>query len=284
VEIVRSLVVTLVLLAGVSAHAQGVSVLFKTTPAGGAFAPRNVVAVWIADSNGVFVKTIGRWADTRKSDLVAWNQASGGDADAISGATRLDHSIQLAAQWDLKSRAGVVMPDGTYTIHIELSDSQTTTTAPNHEGTYTFVKGPTPQVQTPADANGFTGVKITYATTAGCDNGIVDPGEKCDPIASCPTACPDTGDACQPQILLGDPATCSSSCLAEMITTCKGGDRCCPMGCDATTDSDCGAGGGSGGDNGSVSGGCATDGASRGAFASLMVGLVAALALFRRRT
>jgi hypothetical protein len=273
---VRSLLVALVLVAGLGvSHAQGVSVLFKTTPTGGQFAPRNVVAVWITDGNGVFVKTIGRWADTRKSDLVAWNQASGGDADAVSGATRLDHSIQLAAQWDLKSRAGAVMPDGTYTIHIELSDSQTSSTAPNHEATYTFVKGPSPQVQTPADANGFTGVKITYATMAGCNNGIVDPGEKCDPIESCPTACPDTGDACKPQILLGDAATCSSSCLAETITACTNGDGCCPMGCDATTDTDCGASGSNGGNNGnSVSGGCATDGAA-GGFASTLVALLA---------
>lgn len=280
----RSLLVALVLLTGVTARAQGVSVLFKTTPAGGAFAPRNVVAVWITDGNGAFVKTIGRWADTRKSDLVAWNQASGGDADAVSGATRLDHTVQLAAQWDLKSKAGAVMPDGTYTIHIELSDSQTSSTAPNHEATYTFVKGPSPQVQTPTDANGFTAVKITYATTAGCNNGIVDLGEKCDPIETCPTACPDTGDACRPQILLGEAATCSSSCLAEVITACTSGDGCCPMGCDVTTDSDCGGGGGGGGDNGNgVTGGCATDGAAGGAFASLMLGLVAMLSVFRRR-
>ena len=37
-----------------------------TSAAGGNYAPRNIVAVWVEDSNGVFVKTLLAYANTYK--------------------------------------------------------------------------------------------------------------------------------------------------------------------------------------------------------------------------
>ena len=48
-----------------------------TSPAGGQYMPKNIVAVWIETSNGTFVKTIGCWADARRSHLVAWVAKAG---------------------------------------------------------------------------------------------------------------------------------------------------------------------------------------------------------------
>src|SRR3954469_16780279 len=107
----------------IPAAAQGVTARFQTTPAGGPYAPRNVVAVWVEDSGGNFVKTIGRWAAQRKQYLLQWTAKAGpNDADAVTGATRGDHLNFIQATWNLQNKQNVVVPDGTYTIRMELAD------------------------------------------------------------------------------------------------------------------------------------------------------------------
>jgi len=134
-----------------------------TTPNGGPYAPRNIVAVWVEAAGGAFVKTIDRWAATRKSHLVAWNQAAGtNDVDAVSGATRQNHNTPLSITWDLKDRNGNVVPDGTYTIRMELADSNASQTTQNHQGTFTFTKGAAADNQTGLSNGGFQNVSIDF--------------------------------------------------------------------------------------------------------------------------
>ena len=250
----KALLTMVVLALTTPVRAQGLTASFTTTPAGGNYNPKNIVAVWIEDGGGTFIKTIGRWAATRKANLVAWTTAAGpNDADAVSGATRPDHAGALTATWDLKNQAGTVVPDGTYTIRMELTDRDTTVTTTNNQGTFTFVKSPSPQTQSALTNGGFQNVTIDYSATATCGNSVIDPGETCDPPGSCPTSCPTT-DACAPASLVGSAATCTAACVTQTITDCVGGDGCCPMGCSASTDSDCGGGSGAGDTN--VTGGC----------------------------
>jgi len=241
------------------AGAQGVTARFMTTPAGGPYAPRNVVAVWIEDGGGNFVKTIGRWAGQRKQYLTSWTAKAGAnDADAITSATRGDHLNTIQAIWNLQNKQGVVVPDGTYTIRMELADSDGGNT---NEGTFTFVKSPNPQVQTALSNGGFINVNISYAAAAACGNSVVDPGETCDPPGSCPTSCAASGDVCSPNVLVGSSATCTAQCQQQLITGCVNDDGCCPLGCTTATDNDCGGGGGSGNgaaDDNNVLGGCST--------------------------
>lgn len=129
---------------------------------GGAYAPRNVVAIWITGPSGSFVKTIGRWADQRKQHLVAWGTASGGDADAVSGATRQDHAQPLTATWDMKAKGGQLVGNGTYTVRMESADFNANLASQNHQGTFTFVKGASPQTQTNLSSGGFSNVTITF--------------------------------------------------------------------------------------------------------------------------
>jgi hypothetical protein len=245
----------------VPAQAQGVTAKFTTTPAGGPYAPRNVVAVWVEDGSGAFVKTIGRWAAQRKQYLLQWTAKAGAnDADAVTGATRQDHTQMIQAVWNLQNKQNVVVPDGTYTIRMELADSDGGTT---NEGTFTFVKGPNPQVQANLANGGFNNVTISYAAAASCGNNVLDPGETCDPAASCPTSCVDSGDACAPNVLVGTAATCTAQCQVQLVTACHDGDGCCPQGCTAANDNDCGpnggsAGGGNGNSDNAVLGGCST--------------------------
>jgi hypothetical protein len=76
-----------------------------------------------------------------------------------------------------------------------------------------------------------------------CGNGVIEPGETCDPVASCATKVPcAASDACEPMRLSVDANKCTAKCEpAPAITACKDGDQCCPKGQDCThaTDSDC---------------------------------------------
>jgi hypothetical protein len=74
-----------------------------------------------------------------------------------------------------------------------------------------------------------------------CGDGHVGAGETCDPPSTCPTTCPDDGDPCTVEQLVGDPLSCNSACRHVPITTCSttGADHCCPTGCTSATDSDC---------------------------------------------
>lgn len=269
----------------VPAHAQGVTAKFMTTPAGGTYAPRNVTVVWVEDSSGNFVKTIGRWAMQRKQYLTQWNQKAGAnDADAVTSATRGDHLNQIQAIWNLQNKQGVVVPDGTYTIRMELADSDGGNT---NEGTFTFVKSPNPQTQTGLANGGFNNVSISYAAQAACNNSVLDPGETCDPPGSCPTSCADSGDVCSPNVLVGNAATCTAQCQQQLITACKNSDGCCPQGCTAATDNDCGGGGGGGGSNGettdddnNVVGGCSS---APGGSLAFLLGASALLVMRKRQ-
>jgi len=146
--------------------AGSLQVTFTTGPTaggGGQYSPNNIVAVWIEGPGGTFVKTVGRWAGVRKQHLVAWTTAAGAaDADAVSGATRTSYTPPLTVTWNLLNRQNTVIPDGTYTVRMELTDLNATTAAQNNQGTFTFVKGPAPQSQTALSNGGFTNVSIQF--------------------------------------------------------------------------------------------------------------------------
>jgi len=265
------------------AWGESLQVTVTTTPGTGNYAPRNIVAVWVEDSSGAFVKTISRWANSRKQHLVAWQAKAGtADADAVSGATRQNHTAPLTITWDLKNKANTIVPDGTYTIRMESTDLNANQAAQNHQGTFTFVKGPAAQMQSALSNGGFTNVSIAYspqAASASCNNGVVDATELCDPsvAGSCPSTCADSGDACRPSVLVGVAASCTAECAVQPITTCIDGDGCCADGCDVSTDEDCVDGGGSGTE---ITGGCST---SSGASLMFALGLLAIASGSRRR-
>lgn len=154
-----------------AAAQEQLTVNFTATSTGGEYAPANIEAVWVL-SGTTFVKTIGRWAQTRRSHLIAWRAAAGTtDVDAISGATNDDY-VPLSLTWDLTDRSGATVPDGTYTIRIESCDSNASAESENHQATFTFEKNGTASTQTPSAA-GFSSVTVTYTgRTAVADAGM----------------------------------------------------------------------------------------------------------------
>jgi hypothetical protein len=138
----------------------GVSV--TTTQPGGKYRPRNVGAIWVADSTGRFVKSLDVWGNRRLSHVTAWTAAtkaagvSGNKVDAVTSATLSAHRAHNVT-WNCKDYAGKVMPDGTYRVYFEITDSNNT--GPNHFETFT--KGPS-AATVQGNATNFNGIVLTF--------------------------------------------------------------------------------------------------------------------------
>ncbi len=143
--------------------ADSVSLTFRTTSHNGEYRPKNCTAVWVTTGRGgTFVKTIGRWAGERRQELVKWRAASGIDSDAVMGATRSNHTIELSVTWDLKNKAGSVVPDSDYVIHLECTEDNG---SGENYTTIAFNKNGVSQDTNPNNAGGFTNMHLVYTAT-----------------------------------------------------------------------------------------------------------------------
>lgn len=87
---------------------------------------------------------------------------------------------------------------------------------------------------------GTGGAGTGAAPTATCGNGVIDPGETCDPPSTCPESCNDD-NMCTTDLRSGSSITCDAACVNNVRTECVPNDGCCPAGCDSSVDSDCSA-------------------------------------------
>ncbi|HBF87543.1 MAG TPA: hypothetical protein DDX39_02785 [Bacteroidales bacterium] len=133
-----------------------------TSTTGLNFAPKHVVAVWIEDESGDFVKTLKVRANYQINYLYQWkNSSSSNTVDAITGATLTSHQTHNLT-WDCTDVSGNVVIDGTYKIRVEFSEK-------NGQGPYTqytFIKGATSNELNPADETYFKDVSIVYTPDA----------------------------------------------------------------------------------------------------------------------
>ena len=71
-----------------------------------------------------------------------------------------------------------------------------------------------------------------------CGNGVTEGSETCD--GNCPSTCDDS-DACTTDTRTGSEPNCDVQCTSTPITACSTtSDGCCPTGCNAVNDADCG--------------------------------------------
>lgn len=94
----------------------------KTKQDTGDWAPYNVLSLWVEDSSGNFVRTLGVWAKDFIIRLPRWKASQGSYAvDGVSAAT-MTYGTR-SATWDLKNKAGVAVANGTYLLRGEMADS-----------------------------------------------------------------------------------------------------------------------------------------------------------------
>lgn len=134
-----------------------VSFTVTTLPAGGNYAPKHVLAVWI-EKDGVFVKTRLARANQRKQYLYTWRAASNYNVvDAVTGSTLNSHQTHTI-EWDCTDLNGVVVPDGNYTLKIEFTDKH----AQGPLYSIDFVKGGESISLTPPNQPYFINMSFSY--------------------------------------------------------------------------------------------------------------------------
>ncbi len=146
---------------------------------------QHVLAVWIQNAAGTFIKTKNRYVGSGTKDhLPTWAVNSGGTAsnataaacnvaDATTGATLASWTTKTIV-WDGKtgpSATATVVPDGTYKITLQSTwdhGSGGTVTS-----SFTFVKGPAADHQTPATTANFSGMTLDWVPTPSGINDVV---------------------------------------------------------------------------------------------------------------
>jgi len=113
-----------------------------TVSNGATYAPKNVLAIWVKDSQGNFVISRKVMAASRKQHLVKWNASSGNNSvSAITGATLPSH-IEHTISWDCRDLSGNIVPDGTYEIWVEYTSRNSNSGgAPGPSTKVSFTKG-----------------------------------------------------------------------------------------------------------------------------------------------
>lgn len=151
-----------------NAQSEGtLTVTATTSSAGGNYAPKNIVAIWIEDNQGNFVKTLLAYAQTRKTHLNTWEAsttAAGSPfntVDAITGATKSSHATRTCT-WNGTDVNGTLVADGTYRIRMELTDKNST----GNYSTFTFTKGPDAENQAPANVPSFSSITLNWEPLA----------------------------------------------------------------------------------------------------------------------
>ncbi|MDD2797721.1 MAG: DUF2271 domain-containing protein [Bacteroidales bacterium] len=129
-----------------------------TSNAGGSYAPRNIVAIWVETGAGTFVKSLMVLAQSRRSHLTNWGSKSGSNTtDAITGATQSNHSTR-SCNWDGTNTSRTVVPDGTYRVCMELTDKNGT----GNFHTFNFTKGIVTSTLTPSSVSSFSSISIKW--------------------------------------------------------------------------------------------------------------------------
>ena len=139
-----------------------VSFTMKTVTYNGDRSPKNIVAIWVEDKDGTFIKTRLLQADKRKEWLLTWNDKSKGSiVDATTGATLNSHQTHTIA-WDCTDETGTQVDDGEYKIVVEFTEAH----SQGPLTSVTFTKGPAAEVITPDNETNFVDMRLEYSVVS----------------------------------------------------------------------------------------------------------------------
>ena len=138
-------------------------VTVTTSKTGGEFAPKNIVAIWIENNSGNFVKTLLAYGNKRKTYLNNWQEATSNAGvefditDAITGATQSNHNTRSCI-WDGKDFKGNLTDDGQYKLCMELTDKNAT----GNYSSFDFKKDTIEEVLNPGNVSSFSAIQINW--------------------------------------------------------------------------------------------------------------------------
>lgn len=133
-----------------------------TSSTGGNYAPRNIIAIWVEDGSGNFVKTLLAYADKRIQHLNTWEKSTSSKnimynrTDAITGATQSNHGTRNCT-WDGTDYNKNQVTDGKYFVCMELTDKNST----GNYSKFEFAKGADNSVA-PVNVASFSSIKISW--------------------------------------------------------------------------------------------------------------------------
>jgi hypothetical protein len=139
------------------------TVSLTTSSAGGNYSPRNIVAIWVEDDNGNFVKTLMAYANVRKTHLNTWEASTSAAGsiynvvDAITGVTRTSHG-ERTCFWEGTDVDGNLVDDGTYYVWMELTDKNGT----GNFSSFSFTKGGNIISLSPDNEPSFSSISILW--------------------------------------------------------------------------------------------------------------------------
>lgn len=169
-----TLALNLIFLMSTFAQTSGSLTFNYTNPKPGSNAVMNVMAVWIENSNGTFIKTRCRYWSNKSSDhLPSWKSKSGQNIiDATTGATLKSSTNPTAFGaktiiWNGTDVNGNVVSDGTYKVLVESAWSNPEPPANQHNfvSSFTFEKSTSNTTLTPSDPN-LTNVSVTWTPSS----------------------------------------------------------------------------------------------------------------------
>jgi hypothetical protein len=129
-----------------------------TTEPSGGYTNKFVLAVWIRDNAGNFVKTKIKYANARVQYLNVWVSNSGSNVvDATTGSTRTSHQT-FTISWNATNVSAVLVPDGDYQVWMQMADRNTN----GATNSVTFTKGTSAVHLTPANSGNFTNLVLDW--------------------------------------------------------------------------------------------------------------------------
>jgi len=161
-------------------HAQSLTFNVTTVTYNGTYSPKHVFAIWITNTSGAYVQTINRQSSEYTKYLTNWIGKTGWtssgkahETDGTTGATLSSHNYSYTSSskttaripfvWNCKDYNGNLVDDGTYFIHVEFTEKNTTGVTAK----YTFVKGATNQSTSFSNASSnFINASLIYTAPA----------------------------------------------------------------------------------------------------------------------
>ena len=98
---------------------------------GGSYKPKHVVAVWVVNPSGAFIKTVWKdgtgWTGEGTSHLTQWQaaRASSTVLDGHSGATITTYNA-MTVTWNCRDAASALVADGAYKFYVEFTEGNST--------------------------------------------------------------------------------------------------------------------------------------------------------------